>query len=79
MYRHCRDIQSAVYAVILICILQKLTSGSINITGQSFTQLLATIDECLTFLRAHMYYKDSALYVAKYEQCLSKLVSLFCF
>lgn len=26
-----------------------------------------------------MYYKDSALYVAKYEQCLSKLVSLFRF
>uniref|UniRef100_A0A915B293 Conserved oligomeric Golgi complex subunit 3 n=1 Tax=Parascaris univalens TaxID=6257 RepID=A0A915B293_PARUN len=56
-------------------IMKKLTSGSINITGQSFTQLLATIDECLTFLRAHMYYKDSALYVAKYEQCLSKALT----
>ncbi|VDM39807.1 unnamed protein product [Toxocara canis] len=56
-------------------IIKKLTSGKISITGQSFTQLLATIDECLTFLRAHMYYKDSALYVAKYEQCLSKAMT----
>uniref|UniRef100_A0A183D671 Conserved oligomeric Golgi complex subunit 3 n=1 Tax=Gongylonema pulchrum TaxID=637853 RepID=A0A183D671_9BILA len=52
--------------------LQKLNSGKFTITGQVFTQILSTIDECLRFLRSHIHYKDSAAYITKYEQCLSK-------
>lgn len=37
-----------------------------------FTGILATIDECLTFLRQHPEYKESAAYLVKYEQCLSR-------
>ncbi|VDK44516.1 unnamed protein product [Anisakis simplex] len=56
-------------------IMKKLTSSKLSVTGQAFTQLLTTIDECLTFLRAHVYYKDSALYISRYEQCLSKAMT----
>lgn len=55
--------------------LQKLNSGKFAITGQVFTQILCTIDECLRFLRSHIHYKESAAYITKYEQCLSK----YCF
>lgn len=56
----------------LIWHFQKLISGKLAVTNQSFMQLLATIDECLTFLHNHPHYKDSSVYITKYEQCLSK-------
>ncbi|KAJ1367069.1 hypothetical protein KIN20_027918 [Parelaphostrongylus tenuis] len=40
-----------------------------------FTGILATIDECLAFLRQHPEYKESATYIVKYEQCLSRALT----
>ncbi|OZC12789.1 hypothetical protein X798_00423 [Onchocerca flexuosa] len=57
-------------------IMKKLNTGKLSITGQVFTQILSTIDECLRFLKSHMHYKDSGTYVAKYEQCLSKAMTV---
>ncbi|KAE9416269.1 hypothetical protein Angca_005221, partial [Angiostrongylus cantonensis] len=54
-------------------IMKKLNNTTkISVTGQMFTGILATIDECLAFLRQHPEYKESAAYIVKYEQCLSR-------
>jgi hypothetical protein len=37
--------------------------------------VLATIDECIAFLVAHPDYKESAHYLTKYNQCLSKALT----
>uniref|UniRef100_A0A1I7WVF0 Conserved oligomeric Golgi complex subunit 3 n=1 Tax=Heterorhabditis bacteriophora TaxID=37862 RepID=A0A1I7WVF0_HETBA len=56
-------------------IMKKLNNTSkLSVTGQTFTSILASIDECLSFLRQHPEYKESAVYIAKYEQCLSRFV-----
>ncbi|KAM3721269.1 Conserved oligomeric Golgi complex subunit [Dirofilaria immitis] len=57
-------------------IIKKLNTGNFSITGQVFTQILSTIDECLRFLNDHIHYKDSRTYIAKYEQCLSKAMTV---
>uniref|UniRef100_A0A915PYV8 Conserved oligomeric Golgi complex subunit 3 n=1 Tax=Setaria digitata TaxID=48799 RepID=A0A915PYV8_9BILA len=57
-------------------VMKKLKSGNFSITGQVFTQILSTIDDCLRFLNSHIHYKDSKTYIAKYEQCLSKAMTV---
>ncbi|EJW77033.1 hypothetical protein WUBG_12058, partial [Wuchereria bancrofti] len=57
-------------------IMKKLSTGKFSITGQVFTQILSTIDECLRFLNNHIHYKDSRIYITKYEQCLSKAMTV---
>ncbi|VDK79504.1 unnamed protein product [Litomosoides sigmodontis] len=57
-------------------IMKKLNTGKFSITGQVFTQILSTIDECLRFLSDHIHYKDSATYITKYQQCLSKAMTV---
>lgn len=56
-------------------VMKKLNTGKLLVNGKSFMQLLATIDECLNFLREHINYKDSAAYIEKYSQCLSKAMT----
>ncbi|KAJ1347545.1 hypothetical protein KIN20_002624 [Parelaphostrongylus tenuis] len=57
-------------------IMKKLNNTTkISVTGQMFTGILATIDECLAFLRQHPEYKESATYIVKYEQCLSRALT----
>ncbi|EFO25613.2 hypothetical protein LOAG_02869 [Loa loa] len=57
-------------------IMKKLNTGKFSITGQVFTQILSTIDECLRFLNNHIHYKDSKICITKYEQCLSKAMTV---
>ncbi|CAG9537962.1 unnamed protein product [Cercopithifilaria johnstoni] len=57
-------------------IIKKLNTGKFSITGQVFTQILSTIDECLRFLSDHIHYKDSETYITKYQQCLSKAMTV---
>ncbi|VDN02132.1 unnamed protein product [Thelazia callipaeda] len=57
-------------------IMKKLNNEKFAITGQVFTQILSTIDECLKFLRSHIHYKESAVHISKYEQCLSKAMTV---
>ncbi|CAI4221805.1 unnamed protein product [Auanema sp. JU1783] len=57
-------------------IMKKLNNTSkLSVTGQTFTAMLATIDECITFLKQHPEYKESAVYIGKYEQCLSRAMT----
>ncbi|CAB3407817.1 unnamed protein product [Caenorhabditis bovis] len=56
-------------------IMKKLSVAKLMVTGQSFAAILASIDECLSFLRSHPEYKESATYVAKFEQCLSRALT----
>ncbi|KJH47410.1 nuclear transport factor 2 domain protein [Dictyocaulus viviparus] len=57
-------------------IMKKLNNTTkLSVTGQMFTGILATIDECLAFLRQHPEYKESAAYIVKYEQCLSRALT----
>ncbi|CAD6198323.1 unnamed protein product [Caenorhabditis auriculariae] len=56
-------------------IMKKLSVAKLMVTGQSFAAMLASIDECLSFLRAHNEYRESATYIAKFEQCLSRAMT----
>ncbi|KAL3997944.1 Sec34-like family protein [Acanthocheilonema viteae] len=57
-------------------VMKKLNTGKFSITGQVFTQILSTIDECLRFLNNHIHYKDSDTYITKYKQCLSRAMTV---
>ncbi|CAJ0954989.1 unnamed protein product, partial [Mesorhabditis belari] len=57
-------------------IMKKLSDrGRINVTAPAFSSLLSLLDEGLQFLKAHPEYRESALYIQKYEQCLSKAMT----
>ncbi|GMR53461.1 hypothetical protein PMAYCL1PPCAC_23656 [Pristionchus mayeri] len=57
-------------------IFKKLSSGTkLSVTGQSFTSILASIDEFLHLLRSHREWKEADLYIDKYEQCLSRAMT----
>uniref|UniRef100_A0A0N5BVY6 Conserved oligomeric Golgi complex subunit 3 n=1 Tax=Strongyloides papillosus TaxID=174720 RepID=A0A0N5BVY6_STREA len=53
-------------------VMKKLQTPKLSVTGTLFTQILTTIKDCMTFLETHPDYKESAIYLEKYEQCLSK-------
>ncbi|GMT28434.1 hypothetical protein PFISCL1PPCAC_19731 [Pristionchus fissidentatus] len=57
-------------------IFKKLSGGTkLCVTGQSFTSILASIDECLQLLRANREWKEAEIYIEKYEQCLSRAMT----
>ncbi|EGT41884.1 CBN-COGC-3 protein [Caenorhabditis brenneri] len=56
-------------------IMKKLSVAKLMVTGHSFAAILVSIDECLTYLRAHPEYKESEAYIAKFEQCLSRAMT----
>ena len=58
-----------------VALIQKLSSPNMSVSGQSFTLVLSTIDECIAFLVAHPDYKESSHYLGKYNQCLSKALT----
>jgi hypothetical protein len=42
------------------------------LTGSVFTQVLSTINDCIVYLRANSEHHEAAIYLTKYEQCMSK-------
>jgi hypothetical protein len=56
-------------------IMKKLQTSRLLITGSLFPQILSTIYECMNFLRANPEHRESAAYLEKYEQCLSKALT----
>lgn len=39
------------------------------------SQILSTIHECMTYLKAHPEEKEAEVYTRKYEQCLSRALT----
>ena len=54
----------------------KLNSSSISVMGESFVPMLVKIDECVQFMKDHPDYKESSMYLAKYQQCLIRALTL---
>lgn len=54
----------------------RLNSSTIKVTGESFIPLLKKIDEALANIEAHPEYKESAVYAARFKQCLTQALSL---
>ncbi|KAF7637996.1 hypothetical protein Mgra_00002449 [Meloidogyne graminicola] len=58
-------------------LLKKLAIPKLSLTGTLFTQILSTIHECISYLRAHPEQSESEQYIHKYEQCLSRFFLFF--
>ncbi|KFD70177.1 hypothetical protein M514_03265 [Trichuris suis] len=50
----------------------KLSSPLLSVTSESFMHAISTIEEGISFFTTHAQYKDSSLFLSKYQQCLSK-------
>jgi len=48
----------------------------LTVTSESFVPTLARIDECLAYLKANPQYKESAVYLAKFQSSLTRALTL---
>ena len=55
----------------------RLESDSmLTVTSESFVPTLARIDECIVYLRAHAHYRESPVYLAKFQASLTRALTL---
>ena len=54
----------------------KLNSSSLNVMGEAFIPMMLKIDECVEFMKEHPHYKESEVYLAKYQQCLARALTI---
>ena len=55
----------------------RLESDSmLTVTSESFVPTLARIDECIVYLRAHSHYRESPVYLAKFQASLTRALTL---
>uniref|UniRef100_A0A7E4W7S3 Conserved oligomeric Golgi complex subunit 3 n=1 Tax=Panagrellus redivivus TaxID=6233 RepID=A0A7E4W7S3_PANRE len=56
-------------------IMKKLQTSRLLVTGSVFAQIISSIHECMEFLKAHPEHRESATYLVRYEQCLSRALT----
>ena len=48
----------------------------LTVTSESFVPTLARIDECIAYLRAHPHYRETPVYLAKFQASLTRALTL---
>uniref|UniRef100_A0A1B6LLU1 Conserved oligomeric Golgi complex subunit 3 n=1 Tax=Graphocephala atropunctata TaxID=36148 RepID=A0A1B6LLU1_9HEMI len=61
---------------VLQLITRRLESPALSVTSTTFTQLLDQLDEAIQYMQSHPDYKEATVYLARYQHCLSRAVSL---
>ncbi|XP_067668938.1 conserved oligomeric Golgi complex subunit 3-like isoform X2 [Haliotis asinina] len=54
----------------------KLGSPALTVTNESFVPMLSRMDECIHYLKNNPRYKESAVYLARFRQSLSRALNL---
>ncbi|XP_046673137.1 conserved oligomeric Golgi complex subunit 3-like [Homalodisca vitripennis] len=61
---------------VLQLITRRLESPALSVNSSTFTQLLDQLDEAIQYMQSHPDYKEAGVYLARYQHCLSRAVSL---
>nr|XP_033803321.1 conserved oligomeric Golgi complex subunit 3 [Geotrypetes seraphini] len=54
----------------------KLNSPTLSVNTEGFIPMLAKLDDCIAYISLHPNFKDYAVYLTKFKQCLSKAMHL---
>ncbi|XP_054268663.1 conserved oligomeric Golgi complex subunit 3 [Macrosteles quadrilineatus] len=61
---------------VLRLITQRLESPALSVNSSTFTQLLDQLDGAIQYMQSHPNFKESSVYLARYQHCLARAVSL---
>jgi len=53
-----------------------LSSTNLIVTGENFLSTLQKIDSCMDFMLEHTHYKESKIYLEKYQNCLIQALNM---
>uniref|UniRef100_A0A4W5MCU3 Component of oligomeric golgi complex 3 n=1 Tax=Hucho hucho TaxID=62062 RepID=A0A4W5MCU3_9TELE len=51
---------------------QKLNPPTLSVNSEGFIPMLSKLDDCIEYVSSHPNFKDYPVYLAKFQQCLSK-------
>ncbi|XP_061698411.1 conserved oligomeric Golgi complex subunit 3 [Syngnathoides biaculeatus] len=52
----------------------KLNSPTLSVNNEGFIPMLSKLDDCIDYVSSHPNFKDYPVYLAKFKQCLSKVM-----
>ncbi|RDD46014.1 Conserved oligomeric Golgi complex subunit 3, partial [Trichoplax sp. H2] len=55
---------------------RKLSLPTLSVTSEAFANILARLDECLSFLQLNPSYKESQIYTLRFRQCLLRSLNM---
>ncbi|XP_075209854.1 conserved oligomeric Golgi complex subunit 3 isoform X2 [Lycorma delicatula] len=55
---------------------QRLDSPTLSVTSPVFCHLLDQIDQFIAYMQTHHTYKECSIYLARYQHCLTRAISL---
>lgn len=65
-----------VYFTELDGLTQKMNSPTLSVLNDQFIPMLGRIDECINYVNQHQNYKEAPLYLARFQQCQNRAMSL---